>query len=137
MPSEIEQLRVQVDELRRELSRQVARHDRYPIIGSGNCHTIRFEIVSSDPDTRTALVLIQARPVGCSEVPDSSLEGTAVEVCDPQGCFFNEPTEEMTGRHGWAEYMKPTVENICQSDIYALENQWEVFSLCCPLSECT
>lgn len=92
-----------------------------------DCRVIRFQIVSADPTTRTALVEILARPYGCgiNDIPDTLAGGTVAEVEDPCGCFFNEPNEELTGRCGWARYMSASYGG-----------QWEVFSLCCAFPDC-
>lgn len=103
---------------------------------NSNCDMVRFQVVSSDPTTRTALGEILSRPVGCSDVPESTLAGTVIEICDPSGCYFNEPNVTLTGRQGWAKYMMPTQENICQPDINYLVPQWEVFALCCETPTC-
>ena len=103
---------------------------------ASGCDEVRFQVVSADPLTRTALGEILSRPVGCSTVPDSVLGGTVIEICDPAGCFFNEPGEELTDRQGWARYMQPAVVDTCQPDPNYLVPQWEVFSLCCAAPDC-
>lgn len=117
--------------------------------GSSQCHTARFRVLSVDEDTRVALCELLAVPAGCSDVPGSSLVdpfGTVLEVCDPSGCFFNEPEDEIFGRMGGAHYMLPLFETTCQpagsgsgsgtgtsGDDFV--PQWEVVWLCCaPLS---
>lgn len=102
----------------------------------GDCHEVRFQIVSADPTTRSALGEILSRPVGCSTVPDAELGGTIIEICDPAGCYFNEPAEEMTDRQGWARYMQPATVDNCQPDPNYLVPQWEVFALCCAAPDC-
>ena len=106
---------------------------------SSSCDTMRFQVVSVDALTRSALVIILASPAGCSlcDLPDTLLRCTVAEVCDPQGCFFNEPNDRMIGREGWAKYMLPAVSTSCQLYPYALVPEWEVFSLCCALNDCT
>jgi len=106
--------------------------------GSTACHEVRFQVVSADPSTRTALGEILSRPPDCAlgDIPEATLGGTVIEICDPMGCFFNEPNEELTGRQGWARYMMPVSENICQPDPNYLVPQWEVFSLCCAVPDC-
>lgn len=102
---------------------------------SSSCDTVRFMVVSSDPATRSALCEIRARPVGCgiNDIPDTTLGGTVIEVCDPQGCYFNEPSSDLTGREGWAKYMLPITSNVCQ--VYPAAH-WEVFALCCSTPDC-
>lgn len=118
--------------------RATLHHGRWHILSESGttCHTVRFQIVSADPTTRTALGEVMARPVGCTDVPESMLGGTVIDICDPQGCFFNEPNEALTDRQGWARYMQPVTENICQPDLNYLVPQWEVFSLCCAIPDC-
>lgn len=114
-------------------------HGRWHIVpfGGDNCDEVRFQIVSADPTTRTALGEIMARPVGCSDVPESTLGGTIIEICDPSGCYFNEPNVNLTGREGWAKRMMPVHENICQPDPNYLVPQWEVYALCCETPTCS
>ena len=104
------------------------------------CDTIRFQIITADPLTRSALCLILARPVSCgiNDIPDTVLAGLAVEVCDPGGCYFNEPNAKMVGRDGWAKYVLPIPSaSICQVSQYYTTPEWEVFALCCAVDACT
>jgi hypothetical protein len=117
---------------------------RWEVIEAGGgvrpCDTVRFQILVADTLTRTALCVITARDYGCGipDVPGTVLDGQAVEVCDPGGCFFNEPNPPLVGREGWAKYMMPVRgASWCQGDTpYPMEPEWEVFSLCCAIDSC-
>jgi len=102
------------------------------------CDTIRFMIISTDQTTRSALVEIRGRPYGCGlgDLPGTDLGGTVAEVCDPAGCFFNEPPEQLMGREGWARYMMPVLPSPCSPYAYPILPEWEVFSLCCAERDC-
>lgn len=128
----------------RELEIEVAtlrRRPAWPSPGRRNtasaCDTIRFTIISSDQLTLSALVQLDASPPGCNPatMPGIILGGTVAEVCDPTGCFFNEPNSNLIGRRGWAKYMLPNTVTNCNPVYPAAE--WEVFSLCCALQDCT
>ncbi len=104
---------------------------------SGIDMVIRFEI--TDASLGTATVLVHSLPDGLA-VEDLPAYGdvspSAIEVCDPDLCFLNEPVAELLGRKGWARWMKPLTVNGCQPDVYDLEPHWEVFQLCCPDGDC-
>lgn len=104
-----------------------------------DCTIVRFQIVSADPSARTGFGEITARPAGCgiNDVPETSLGGTVIELCDPTGCFFAAPEEELTGRMGWAKYMQPVGEVVCQPGETNPVPQWEVFALCCAVITCS
>jgi hypothetical protein len=108
--------------------------------GGKSCNTVRFQVLVSDSLSRTALCVITARPFGCSvnDIPATLVEGQAIEVCDPGGCFFNETNANMVGREGWANYMMPIRGSTpCQPDPYLeMVPEWEVFSLCCAVDAC-
>ncbi len=98
---------------------------------------IRFEI--TDASLGTATVLVHSLPDGLSveDLPAyGDLSPSAIEVCDPDLCFLNEPVGELLGRKGWARWMKPLTVNSCQPEVYDLEPHWEVFQLCCPDGDC-
>jgi hypothetical protein len=125
-----------------------SRENWYPEIkprggrGSGKaCGDVRFQILVADPLTRTALCVITARPYGCSwsDIPATIFDMQAIEVCDPGGCFFNEPNAKMIGREGWAKYMQPIGgASWCQGKrpYYGTQPEWEVYSLCCAVDSC-
>lgn len=107
--------------------------------GSGigtDCNTVRFIVQSYTASTRTAIGAVLSKPVGCSAVPDSILGGLYIEICDPQGCHFNRPLDEIMDSHGWARYQMPTQVNFCQTDPAYLVPQWEVVNLCCHVPAC-
>jgi hypothetical protein len=110
-----------------------------PGSGGASCTRVRFQVVVADHVTRTALCAIVSRPYGCSEsdIPDTALDGAVVEICDPAGCFFNDPNDEIEGREGWAEYMMPVSgSTFCQDGEYVLVPEWQVYSLCCKTDRC-
>ena len=110
-----------------------------PSCSTGACDMIRFQVLSADSTTRSALVQILGRPYGCgqNDLPGTDLGGTVAEVCDPAGCFFNEPDDQLIGRQGWARYIQPLTSTPCQPYQYNLVPEWEVFSLCCAVNDCT
>lgn len=104
-----------------------------------SCDEVRFQVLVADSLTRTALCAIVARPYGCSEsdIPDTVLDGLAIEVCDPAGCFFNDPNDKLATREGWAKYMMPIPgSTFCQDGNYYLVPEWQVHSLCCETDTC-
>lgn len=102
-----------------------------------NCDVVRFQVVSSDASQRTAIGEIRSRPACCGidDIPDTAAGGTVIHICDPGGCFFNEPNETLIGRMGWAKYMN-AIDEICDPESLSPSRQWEVFSLCCQFPEC-
>jgi hypothetical protein len=106
---------------------------------SGGGLIIRFHVTSADSETRSVLAEITSVPNGMTvdDMPGQDTLAGVVTVCDPNGCFFNEPSGELIGREGWAAYMQPLEGQAepCQEEGYE-EPQWEVFSLCCPSGEC-
>jgi hypothetical protein len=101
-----------------------------------DCNTVRFIVQSYTPSTRTAVGYVLSKPPGCASIPDSFLGGRFIEICDPQGCHFNRPSEEIMDSHGWARYQMPLEANICQPDPNYLIPQWEVVNLCCHVPSC-
>lgn len=105
-----------------------------------SCGDVRFQILVADTLTRTALCVITARPYGCSvsDIPGTIMEGQAIEVCDPSGCYFNEPNPPLVGREGWAKYMMPIGgSSWCQPNpVYGMQPEWEVYALCCAVDAC-
>lgn len=117
---------------------EVVRHARIRSSGTARCDTIRFNVLSFVPSTRTALCGITAVPNGFTtdDVPDKVL-GASVYVVDPVGCYFSEPSGELIGREGWARYMKPEYGHGGPGTAEGYEvPQWEVFALCCDPPAC-
>jgi hypothetical protein len=112
---------------------------------SSKVTTIRFRIVSSDPADFMVLgkVLawdgdsgfdrfdIQDDVNGPGQIPLG-----VVEVCDPTGCFFDEPPDELFDRTGWARRMYSEEGDGCRSRYPPYPTLWEVFSLCCKRKAC-
>lgn len=89
---------------------------------------IRFQIQSVDLGVATCTIL--SMPFGMESVSGQTgtgTGGTTVEIEDPNGCYFDETSEDLVGRKGWASYMSPQ-----DSEGTTSEGTWEVFSLCCP-----
>lgn len=105
---------------------------RFPkaVFALGGLSIVRFSY-SATNGIASAICEIKSRPVGAS-VPDTILEGSAIIVHDPSGCYFNAPGEELTGRHGWAAYMRG---DLMPDQLYEAPH-WEVFAMCCDDSEC-
>lgn len=118
---------------------QVPGYETRSCRGGTNCTNIRFQILVADAVTRTALCVILSRPYGCgiASVPNTVSDGYAIEVCDPAGCFLNDPEEVLVGRDGWAHYMEPIPGSTwCQDGTYDLQPEWQVYSLCCQVDRC-
>ena len=108
--------------------------------GSGRCDKVRFRIANMILNTMSAICYVHSVPAGfaITDVPGVSINPTpgqsSIIICDPQCSFFNEPPSSLAGRLGWAAYMQPLIPNTCQPYPYALQPQWEVFSLSCNLN---
>lgn len=107
--------------------------------------TIRFRIVGSDPADFKVLgkVLAWDGDQGFTRYniqDDVNGEGQeplgVVEVCDPLGCFFDEPSDELFNRTGWARRMYSEEGDGCRSTYPPYPTLWEVFSLCCKRKTC-
>jgi hypothetical protein len=116
------------------------------ITGSGgSCDTIRFQIVQASlvGGVMVALSVPLAVPVGFSvcDVPGLLIQpcspGIAglIEIYDPNGCYFNEPSNFFPGRQGWARYME-AIFPAPPDDLLYDAPQWEVFALCCNAGGC-
>ena len=109
--------------------------------GGATVTKIRFKIASSDPTTFTALADILAWDAGfgMNDVPyqigTPELPINVVEVCDPAGCFLNEPPEDLFDRAGWAMLMDGPPGGFCR-DSYGGPPVWEVIQLCCRPYSC-
>jgi len=105
---------------------------------SGGAKWIRFQIVSSDPTTASALVLIRQRSF-TGAAYGSSLSDTVIDsVYDTAGCYLNESNVELTGRSGFAMLMLTDDEAI---DLHfggytGPTWYWMVTGLCCPSLDC-
>lgn len=98
---------------------------------------IRFTIVSVNDGSTSVYASYDAWDNGYLEtdVPGdlNTLAGVpgrlgVVEIHDPNGCFFDEPSDELFARQGYAHYLLP-------NDAYG-EPRWEVTSLCCRRLRC-
>lgn len=99
---------------------------------------LSFQIISSDPFTRSALVEVVGKTFS-GRPYDSILEGEVVTVYDTDGCFLNEPNAELTGRKGKATLYYTGIEAIeihFSGDYNPPKKYWNVISLCCPASIC-
>lgn len=115
------------------------------IVGSEGSQIIAFNIVSSDPTVRSALVSIKQRSF-LGQVYGSILGDTVVTVYDTDGCFLNEPNVDLTARRGKATLMYTDDESIAlhfsgvagtgASPTGVPEKYWMVTSICCPSVEC-
>lgn len=104
--------------------------------GSAACDTIRFRMVSVLPwQPYAALVFPIAVTAGfkLTDVAGLTPLGTVV-VCDPTCSFFNEPASNLLNRYGFAKYMQPLYQTICQPGYYPAAPQWEVISLACAVN---
>jgi len=108
--------------------------------------TIRFLVISSDPNTLTVLGEVKAWDAGYTlyDVPGdlNAAFGLGpplgvVEVCDPSGCYFDEPYDMLFGRMGWAKYTSSLTADSCRTGYPPFPPKWEVFSLCCAKPLCS
>lgn len=118
---------------------------RWEVVSSGaegSVRDIRFEIADANPDNLTALVTILSWDSGFTirDVPGQfglpGLELNVVEVCDPSGCYLNEPAEELFARQGRARYTQGTAEGVCRQGSAPFDPVWEVYALCCQNPSC-
>lgn len=103
---------------------------------SSACNVIQFSVLQQDPSTRSVLAQVVGVPNGCTLADLPEVIGLEVEICDPAGCFFNEPDPELFDRRGWAKYMLPLETSVCQPDENYLVPMWTVFALCPKPPEC-
>ena len=105
--------------------------------GGGTFLRIWFKVETEYAATRSALCTVLGVPNGMTlgDIPGQVLP-QIVEVCDPAGCYFNEPNDSLINRHGYAWFMTPLQATLCQPDGYDLEGQWTVDSLCCATMGC-
>lgn len=111
-----------------------------PISSGGPSETqiINFQIVSSDPTTRSALVQIEQRAFR-GKVYGSILNDEVVYVYDTRGCYLNKRNEDLTGRFGEAVlmYTDDAAAELHFSNQYEPpERYWCVQDLCCPNIVC-
>jgi len=106
--------------------------------GGGGITSVRFKIVSSDPTTLSGLAMILAWDYGFSKtaIPATIAGNTIIEICDPMGCFLNEPNVDLTDRAGVAVYRESDVPDNCRTGYAPFPGVWEVTSLCCKLLSC-
>ena len=106
--------------------------------GSGRVTSVRFKIVSSDPTTLSGLANIIAWDYGFSktQIPATIAGNTVIEICDPMGCFLNEPNVDLTDRAGVAVYRDADLIDNCRTGYAPFDGVWEVTSLCCKLLSC-
>jgi hypothetical protein len=112
---------------------------------SSKVTTIRFRIVGSDSASFNVLgfVLAWDGDYGFDQLDiQDDVNGPGqiplgvVEVCDPTGCFFDEPPDELFNRVGWARRMYSGTPDNCRSVYPPYPTLWEVFSLCCKRKAC-
>jgi hypothetical protein len=131
-----------LDDLRRELARIPVRPAGTAVADVTPGYTIRFRVITLDEESRTALCTITAVECGgsLSSMPGQDITPGEIEVCDPTGCFFNEPSGTILGRAGWAKWMTPLEPSVCQPDPDYFTGefacQWEVFAICCATVIC-
>lgn len=124
---EARELRFKIEQLQRLVTKQIARIAQYPISGGGtSLQVIRFTILTASCAAKTATVQVDARPCGKTSVTgEDSYEQMTVN--DPQGCWLDEPDEDLVDREGWAAYMEDDYTGICS---------WEIYALCCDPDVC-
>lgn len=113
---------------------------RWEVVSSpqGDMQGINFQVVSSDPTTRSALVQIEQRTFR-GQAYGSILNDEVVYVYDTRGCYLNKPNEDLTGRFGFAVlmYVDDAAAELHFSEQYEPpERYWCVQDLCCPNIVC-
>jgi hypothetical protein len=106
--------------------------------GAGETQIINFQIASSDPTTRSAIVQIEQRAFKGTAY-GSFLEGEVVYVYDTDGCYLNEPSVDLTARRGKAVLMYTDDAAAAlhfSGDYSPPEKYWCVLSICCPNASC-
>lgn len=126
MSSELKELRFQVEQLERLVSKKLARQAQYPIPGGGGMQIVRFTIISASCSAKTAVVQIDGRPCGKSKVTEET-PSEQLNVKDPNGCYLDEPDADLIGRTGWAAWIE---------DDYTGDCNWDVFDVCCDPNVC-
>jgi hypothetical protein len=125
------------------------RQNRQVVTGGGGIPpkvtTIRFRIDASDPGSFTVLGFVLAwdgdQNFDRFDIQDD-VNGPGqeplgvVEICDPHGCFFDEPPDELFNRTGWARRMYSNEPGSCRTGYPPYKTLWEVFSLCCKRKLC-
>lgn len=111
---------------------------RFGQVQGGETQIINFQVVSSDPTTRSALVQIEQRAFR-GQVYGSILNDEVVYVYDTRGCYLNKRNEDLTGRFGSAVlmYTDDAAAELHFSEQYEPpERYWCVQDLCCPNIVC-
>ncbi len=106
--------------------------------GGGETQIINFQITSSDPNTRRALVQVEQRAFR-GQVYGSILNDEVVYVYDTRGCYLNKKNEDLTGRFGSAVlmYTDDAAAELHFSEQYEPpEKYWCVLDVCCPNIVC-
>jgi len=110
--------------------------------GGGGVTTVRFQIASADPSILTVLGDVLSWDAGfqIQQIPgllgDPELPINVISICDPSGCFFNEPADELFDRIGWCRRMTSDYGDNCRTGYAPYDDIWEVFSLCCATPDC-
>lgn len=102
--------------------------------GTTACDTVLFFAETVDATTRTVTASVIAVPEGCSLSDVRAKDASdLITVCDLAGCVFDEPADNLQGRYGWAKYMKPLVDSVCQD---YQDPMWIAMLICCPTPDC-
>jgi hypothetical protein len=139
-PAAIAQLQKLIREHTRRMRNPASQRRQYggPRDPGGQTQIINFQIISSDPTNRSALVQIEQRAFR-GTVYGSILEDSVVSVYDTLGCNLNEPNVDLTGRFGQAVlmYTDDAAAALHFSDEYEPpERYWCVTNICCPQVVC-
>ncbi len=106
--------------------------------GGGGSNAFLFQVVSSDPSIRRALVQIETRTF-TGPAYGSTLDDTVVYIYDRMGCLLNEPNVNLTGRWGRAELY--IWGNAAFPTWFAAGDEpskiWLITNLCCPQTSCS
>jgi hypothetical protein len=106
--------------------------------GGTGAQILNFQVISSSPTTRSALVQIEQRTF-TGAAYGSTLDDTVVTVYDTDGCYLNEPNVDLTGRRGKAVLM---ITDDAAAELHFFDDYdpppkyWCVMSICCPTIVC-
>ena len=105
--------------------------------GSGGSPLIHFRITYSEfcgDCFVVAQVIGIPNGTSTSNLPDIDVDdNNSVLVYDKDGCFFNEPPEDLVSRTGYATYMNHLEGGPCPDTFGLL---WTVISICCDEDVC-
>jgi hypothetical protein len=138
-PEATEQIAKTVREVARRMKNESPVRGRWQHQAGGTgAQILNFQVISSSPTTRSALVQIEQRTF-TGAAYGSTLDDTVVTVYDTDGCYLNEPNVDLTGRRGKAVLM---ITDDAAAELHFFDDYdpppkyWCVMSICCPTIVC-